>query len=174
MYVVEKEWLRNCMHLVVIQGEMGHRCGYVGINNQHPLYGVGYQEETDKLKPPSPDEPCGKRSPLLLMSMALDPDKARPEYVFNVHGGVTYSKMGDEACYPVRSVSNGDPLFWYGFDCGHCDDGQDMTVQSPGLRKIHLDCGFDPEERPVRSLEYVIEECNKLSDDLAKVWEAHL
>ena len=55
---------------------------------------------------------------------------------FEVHGGVTFTgKNNDE-----------DNLWWIGFDCNHYGDGNNLCV-----------------EFPVRSLEFVEEECENLA-----------
>lgn len=38
-YIVETEFEHTGCKCVVTFGNMGHRCGYVGIPNTHPLYG---------------------------------------------------------------------------------------------------------------------------------------
>lgn len=39
----------------------------------------------------------------------------------DVHGGLTYSKLGMP---PVNDTSR----YWIGFDCCHCDDGKDFSL----------------------------------------------
>ena len=41
---------------------------------------------------------------------------------FDVHGGITYDKIGE---YPV---SYGDSIRWIGFDCAHGSDAQDFDA----------------------------------------------
>jgi hypothetical protein len=60
--------------------------------------------------------------------------------LFNVHGSITYS--GDR-----------DGVFWYGFDCAHCDD------LSPAYE-------HDFRSGTYRDLEYVKAECAALARQL--------
>ena len=40
---VEKHWIHEDLHCVVLMnGNSGCRCGYVGVPETHPIYGVGY------------------------------------------------------------------------------------------------------------------------------------
>lgn len=45
-YKVEADFKHEDYRCVVIASEMGHRCGYVGIGKDHPLYEVDFMEET--------------------------------------------------------------------------------------------------------------------------------
>lgn len=137
-YEVEKHWFRNGYECVVIYWKY-HRCGYVGITNEHPLYGVDYsatcevlQNKLEWLK----RQETGKRG--IIPCFTWDGESVSPEIYFNVHGGITFS--GGEGKYPVKS-----DRWFYGFDCGHCDDHE------PGGR----------------SLEYCVAECESLADQLA-------
>jgi len=41
-YEVEKQWTTIAgLNAIVIMTNMGHRCGYVGVNKEGKLYGVG-------------------------------------------------------------------------------------------------------------------------------------
>ena len=82
----------------------------------------------------------------------------------DVHGGLSYG--GGSTDYPIES----DGLWWFGFDCGHCWDGNDYELASKlfpensqfyQLQYMIPDC-------PVRSIEYVKEECKKLAEQLKK------
>jgi hypothetical protein len=124
-YEIEKDWTTDAgLRAVVIMGHLGHRCGYVGIPTEHSLYGVGHGDKTPHLK--------------------LD----SPEYVFEVHGGLTYSGNGREK-YPVESE-----LWWFGYDCGHAGD-----APAPGPRMF----AYYHEGDVHRTLEYCISECESLA-----------
>lgn len=41
-YIIEREFEHAGYKCVVTFGTMGHRCGYVGIPKEHPLYGKNY------------------------------------------------------------------------------------------------------------------------------------
>lgn len=45
-FVVEREFEHCRLKCVVVMRDMGHRCGYVGVNKDHPLYGAFYDDET--------------------------------------------------------------------------------------------------------------------------------
>ena len=81
-----------------------------------------------------------------------------------VHGGLTYSSGHPGESYPVE-MPIGAFLWWFGYDCGHYQDGLDVTVMPEDTaalyRKYH---GY--EEYPVRSLDYCIKECERLADQL--------
>lgn len=46
-YIVEREFEHAGYKCVVVFTRMGHRCGYVGIPKEHPLYGKGYDEHLE-------------------------------------------------------------------------------------------------------------------------------
>ena len=45
-YIVEKDFTHKGFKCLVIFHRMGHRCGYVAVNKNHPLYGLGYDEDS--------------------------------------------------------------------------------------------------------------------------------
>lgn len=78
---------------MIRRGPMGNWCGYVGVDETHPYHGRGYHEV---------------------------------EEVLEVHGGLTYAAAcdGDEdrgICH-VPGPGEPEPLWWFGFDCGHAGD----------------------------------------------------
>lgn len=50
-------------------------------------------------------------------------EKDYNEIHIDIHGGWTYSSHGDD--YPVKSNNKS---WWIGFDCAHCEDGQDLDL----------------------------------------------
>jgi hypothetical protein len=146
MFKVEKDWISEAgLRCVAIRGgAMNHRCGYVGIGRDHPLYEVGYMDESDALKRRAEEAlegPIGKRG---VIPAFCTNGKPTPDFVFDVHGSITYSGGNDG--YPVK-----DPdIWWFGFDCNHYGDDE------PGGR----------------SLEYVVGECESLAAQLMEVKEA--
>jgi hypothetical protein len=125
----------------------GNLCGYVGVPDTHPLYGVGY---SDCLKPGCSDEDwCYEHS---------------PEGVLDVHGGITYSDLcqeGDDAetiCH-IPAPGEPEPLFWFGFDAAHAGD------VSPGYDFRY---GYEPFEGDTyKDAKYMRSECAKLAAQLA-------
>lgn len=168
-YKVEKIFDHKGLKCVVIMHELGHRCGYVGIPKEHPLYGIRYDEKCKYL--PMADlknEPVGKRGIFSILSMALsDEDKyVTPEFYFDVHGSITYS--GGDPNYPIKS-----DLWWFGFDCAHCDDAPDLeAAREYGLMDDKTYAVYLRNRLPngtVRTLDYCIEECKRLAEQLIKV-----
>lgn len=67
-YQVERDWTTQAgFRAVVTMGDMGHRCGYVGLPKEHPLYGTQYGDPSPALTAPSNDEPVGKRGVITLL-----------------------------------------------------------------------------------------------------------
>lgn len=156
-YDIEKDWTTSAgLRAVVIMGDMGHRCGYVGVPTDHPLHGVAYSEKSPYLKL-NPERSTEKMSPIqVLCGAGKDMDDLNsPEYVFEVHGGLTFSGDG-KGKYPVEA-----DLWWFGYDCGHAGDapapGSCMAQYSSSL--------FDGDVH--RTLEYCIDECESLASQLA-------
>ena len=72
--------------LILRHDELGHLCGYIGVQRGHPCYG----KEDDRI-------PYDDLFPI------------------EVHGGLTYSKVGDGETWPAG-------YWWLGFDCAHAWD----------------------------------------------------
>jgi hypothetical protein len=169
-YIVEKDWVAHSLRCVAVAGiTMGHRCGYVGIPKAHPLYGVSYSMASPALVDlleKAKQESIGDRGviPIFLALMSEEGLTPIPELVFNVHGSITYSGGGD---YPVPS----DGLWWYGFDCAHCDDAPDPKLLRRtefGRSRLALEAKF-PTHGTVRDLAFVVAECEKLAAQLAEL-----
>jgi len=153
-FTIERDWTTKAgFRAVVMMGGMGHRCGYVGVPSGHPLHGVEYGADCAALVFPE-NESIGKRGiiPLLCAN-----GEARPDVVFNVHGGLTYS-VGNGA-YPVES-----DLWWFGFDCSHAGDAPSPEYCAK-LRESYPDQSFMWRDRDGthRSLAYCVEECELLA-----------
>lgn len=103
-----------------------HLCGYVEIPADHPLFGVDYSDTVPaslaKAKDDVLQQPIGKRGVIDVFCMSADPAGMRAGILFDVHGGITYSRK------------HKDGTFWYGFDCGHCDDNP-ITQDSAYVRR---------------------------------------
>jgi hypothetical protein len=150
---IEKCWKTKAgFQAVCLMVNLGHgyhhRCGYVGIPKDHPLYGVNYGQYTEVLKEAYEkvlQGPIGKRG--IMPIFCHERGVCTPDIVFDVHGGLTYSSKLDD--YPSDWNKNHpeEKLWWYGFDCAHCDDKEDGG----------------------RSLEYVEAECESLAEQLAAI-----
>lgn len=143
-YVVEFEKEVDGMLCVGIITTRGYRCGYVGVDNTHPLFGLEYNSSLPKELLPMWEEvknkPSGKRS--IIDIFCCDKDNPKVGILFDVHGGITYSGSSEDK-YPVESDKK---LWFFGFDCNHADDQ------------------FDP-----KSQEYVEAECLSLAQQLLDI-----
>ena len=74
-----------------------------------------------------------------------------------VHGGITFSEY-NEIGYPVDIQER---LWFFGFDCAHCDDGVDESI----LSKEHYHLRSCLSGVP-KTLDYCISECEELSKQL--------
>ena len=160
-HYVEKDWNHKGLRCVVVVTEMGHRCGYVGIDPSHILFGKSYSSPVpkelswyfDKVK----EGTVGKRN--IIDIICYDSEAPRIGILFDVHGGVTFSEGGK---YPVES-----DLWWFGYDCAHSGDSPDRNLISGEYRESRLKYMNNYGE--VRTLEYCISECESLADQLIEV-----
>lgn len=165
---VERIWhTPSGLIAAVIMTDLGHRCGYVGVPAGHPLYGAAYSDETLALKPPEENTPVGERDALTLLGAAI---KGRltsaPEVVFDVHGGVTYA--GTLSHLPVKVKESGASLWWFGYDCGHCDDAP-APEHTAWLQQTYPGLPVMWETWPGRvhrTLDYCIDQCNSLAEQI--------
>ena len=85
---------------------MGHRCGYVGIPKNHPLYGKEYSDYLEIKKADVGDRKISGIFPLL--GACLDKDeRIRIEAYFSCHGGITFADGGENSNYPIESDYGG-------------------------------------------------------------------
>lgn len=167
-YIVEQEFEHAGYKCVVTFNVTGHRCGYVGIPKEHPLYGKGYDEHLEIKKSDLGDRDVKGIFPLLLACLDKD-ERIRIDAYFSVHGGITFADGGENSSYPIES-----DLWWFGFDCGHCDDGKELELayeRFPKYREsislqIETEKKFHIDGLIVRTEEYVAEECKKLAEQL--------
>ena len=164
-YTIEKKWdhLQNkCV--VLMNHNSGCRCGYVGIDNTHPLYQLNYTDKLPKELLNKWEEVkkgnIGKRG--IIDIFCCDVDNPNVGILFDVHGGVTYSGEND---YLIKLDK---PWWWFGFDCGHIDDAPDIDQMEERVRQVYLQFGFDI-TGIVRTLEYCINECESLSQQLEDI-----
>lgn len=161
--MIEKYWkteagLVAIAYLCYREKRKSHRCGYVGIDKNHPLFEVEYNDQIDCITQDMVDKTeLGKKGLILAFTAACNSDdpgnlvRRSPNLLLDVHGGLTYSGYGEKG-YPISSK-----LWWYGFDCHHITD-----------REIEPDpkySFYDP-TATVKSLYYVINECESLAKQL--------
>jgi len=162
-HIVEKDWttkagLRAAV-LIITDGKEGserkrNRCGYVAVPAGHPIHRVGHRDPCPALREAwekTKEGPIEKRG-IFQLFFASDDKDPRPDCVFDVHGGLTYSSL--EGGYPV--AGEGDS-WWFGFDCGHDGDG----VIERGPYDSFMSCDG------VKSLEYVEGECERLAEQFS-------
>ncbi len=158
-FTIEKDWIHKDLRCVVMMSSMGHRCGYVGINELHPLYSVNYSDSPDILKDKLEElknSEIGKRGAISLF--CWDGESVSPSILFDVHGGITFSDGGKESKYPVES-----DLWWFGYDCAHCGDAKDLSVVNDTIKEIELKY---PTGGTLRTLEYCVSECESLAEQI--------
>lgn len=166
-YIIEREFEHAGYKCVVIFGNMAHRCGYIGIPSNHPLFGKGYDDYLEIKKSDIEDREISGIFPLV--GACLDDDeRIKIEAYFQCHGGITFADGGEQSKYPIES-----DLWWFGFDCGHYNDKPDLQLayeKFPNDRKslkyrIELESQFDTGGE-IRTEEYVADECKKLAEQL--------
>jgi hypothetical protein len=165
-HTLEKVWTTNAGYkaVVLMFNRMGHRCGYVGVPPSHMLYKKEYSSycpELASLVQYTKEGPVGKRGPILVFCMVGLGVEPRPDNIFDVHGGLAFSNGGDWGSnYPIPNTN----LWWFGYNCGHCDDGLDYSVMPASVsRTLSV---IAPRLGTIRTLEYCVAECESLAQQL--------
>lgn len=163
-YMVERQFEHMGYECVVTFGVSGYRCGYVGIPKGHPLYGKDYKDYLEIKKEDLKDREIIGAFPLL-RALSDDDERIRIEAYFQCHDGITFANGGKNSNYPIDS-----DLWWFGFDCGHCDDAKELELayeRFPKYREsISSQIEADIDGLIIRTEEYVAEECKKLAEQL--------
>lgn len=89
-YIIEREFEHKGYKCVVVFQEMGHRCGYVGIPDTHPLYKKDYSSYLDIKKADIEGREVSGVFQLFLACLDND-ERIQIEAYFQCHGGITYS-----------------------------------------------------------------------------------
>lgn len=121
---IEKKWKHAGLDCAVLLLDMGHRCGYVKVPDEHPWHGLGYDAEAPGAEPlvdgntPVADavESFGVLTTVCAaLSTSEDDDSylRRISMQVRVHGGVTYAGKAP------GDLPDG---WWFGFDTAHADD----------------------------------------------------
>ncbi len=167
-YIVEREFEHAGYKCVVTFGNSGHRCGYVGISETHPLYGDDYGNYLEIKKSDIGNREVSGIFPLL--GACLDDDeRIKIEAYFQCHGGITYSGGGKGSEYPIAS-----DLWWFGFDCAHAGDKKDLKLAYEKFpsrreslkRQMEIENMYQIEDEVLRTEEYVADECKRLAEQL--------
>ncbi len=135
----------DCM---VHRGPAGALCGYVGVPEGHPWFGVDYMR------------PVGAVDVLMDWDdeFALTPCGA-----ISVHGGLTYSDhcQGDICHQP--QPGRPEKVWWFGFDCAHAGD------LVPGLVEVWAEAGLGIDSETYKNIAFVKREVEHLAQQLAEV-----
>ncbi len=104
------EWRHHGVPCLLVRSTLGNWCGYAAVAPGHPLYEKDY---SGCAQTPACDTEryCGHS----------------PDGFVDVHGGLTYSGACEGHICHVAQPGEPDPVWWFGFDCGHAGD------VSPGM-----------------------------------------
>lgn len=125
---VDPDTLLDCL---IVRGPAGALCGYVGVDETHPLFKVGYNKCSMPARGQSRYRRSGRiRGKDKMRRRPCDKYNCshRPESLLTVHGGLTYSNMCSGKICHVPEEGRPDKVFWFGFDCAHYMD------EAPELR----------------------------------------
>lgn len=157
-YIVENDFISveglRCVGIAIT--DMGHRCGYVGVPKGHVLYGIEYHATLPDAVSFVTEEilesaEMGSRGAIPVFFSAFSGNSNRLDVVIDVHGSLTYSGGGEGAKYPVPDTG----LWWFGFDCAHCDDGKDFSIMDDSTKEQYNQGLLWHGTGIVRSKEYV-------------------
>jgi hypothetical protein len=127
--------------LIVRTPWAGHLCGYVGVPEGHPAFGLGY-DQANALGEPDDD---GYRW-------------------LRVHGGLTFAGPRQEGaeetgiCH-VPQPGRPDRIWWLGFDAAHADDIMPAFDHLLGRRRVNPRAVY-------RTVAYMQAECAALAAQL--------
>ena len=128
MYEVEFDEVIEGLRCVGVLGNIGHRCGYVGVDKTHPFYNLDYYAQIPKeflyLFEEIKTKPTGKRG--IIDIVCCDLNNPEIGILFDVHGGITFSGSSKDG-FPVETP---EPLWFFGYDCVHCDDYENPKSES--------------------------------------------
>ena len=170
------EWRHADLPCLAVRNNFGNWCGYAAVSPGHPLYRVGYSEHSPAL---------AQRLEVLKDRVITDSDltlprmiqmllggeaEPTPEFVLDVHGGITYADACQGRICHVPAAGEPDDVWWFGFDCGHSGDlSPAMRARLEELMPPHLKPSASPFDRGevYRTLDYVRREVNKIAEQLA-------
>ena len=150
---IVKEWKTEAgPKAVILFVHEANHCGYVEIPKGHPLFGKSYSDVIDKdlANKILEGAEIGKRGVVDLF--CHDPENVQAGFLFDVHGGVTYS--GGDQDYPAKSE---DKIWWFGYDCAHCGD----ETRGP--------YSFTTAGDVFRDEAYCVGECERLANQIVDV-----
>lgn len=105
------QWIDEATGLdcLIVRGPVGALCGYVGVPEGHPFFGIEYSGCAHQ--PRCEESWCSHT----------------PESVIEVHGGLTFTDFcqdhtEDRGICHVPFEGRPERVWWLGFDCAHSDD----------------------------------------------------
>lgn len=126
--------------LIVRNPNGGNLCGYAGVTEDHPWFGINYQD-------PAPGY------------------EHHIDCIISVHGEVNYSSFCQDndkehgVCH-IPEPGATDRVWWFGFDCAHCQD------ISPQYQYRFGNWSKIEESRTYKNIEYVRKETESLAAQL--------
>lgn len=129
---------------LIVRGPIGAWCGYVGVAESHPWFGIAYSGRLDRVE-----------------TEESDWDAPTPESEIDVHWGLTFSdhcqEGADESSGICHKPAQGEPdhVWWFGFDCAHCDDF------APGMHGSWRGGEY-------RTIDYVKRQVGRLAEQLSQ------
>lgn len=145
----KREWVQGDFICQALRHKRyGNFCGYVGVDERHRLHGEGYDFEIpidEKFESRKFDGDRTNIIDLLCASLARE-GHVRLSLYCDVHWGLTFANTFPDGEWPGH--------WFFGFDCGHCDDLQ------PGMKTR-----FDGHGK-YRALGYVQHEIGRLAEQL--------
>lgn len=155
--------------LIVRARVTGSLCGYVGIPENHPLYGCAYNKPHELAKKFINDNQelsIGKRGVFSLF--CIDADNQNLDIMFDVHGSLTFSDFCHSESKPESGICHigDDKPYWFGFDCSHA--GDIMPAMDAKMKEIMPeDYDFSYKSEDIyRNISYVTSEVQSLARQL--------
>lgn len=138
------QWIDDATGLACLanrHARNGNWCGYVGVGPDHPWHGKSYNDVSTETNEYGPD----------------------------VHGGLTYADECEKGTSPLGICHIPEPgtpehLWWFGFDCSHCDD---LSPQDMVYARDRGGCFARGPGEVYRSIGYVKSECRQLAAQIA-------
>ena len=166
--IVEKSWYKNGYHCFVIFTRNGCRCGYIGIPKTHRLYKKEYNKPQTFLRAKQNHKFNGNVFGLL--NPNIDKKALSPDMYFSAHMGFTFSNFIKEE----QGYNTNNEMWYFGFDCGHCDDGRDykhafdLGLLEEEEFKILRDWQYN-NDCEVKTLEYCEEILNIIAEEFKEL-----
>lgn len=173
MFRTESLFFHNGYKCVVVFTYLGHRCGYVAVTPDNPLFKIDYSQDlkSPELLQEINSSTIGKRS--IVDLFCWNGEDVTLSMLVNVHGGLTFSNMAYLTNYPTNQV---DKVWYFGFDCAHYGDAPDVRTAIKYFTKEKMEYLLESEKKypsqgTICTLEYCEQECRNLADQLECIKE---